>query len=559
MSKYARMTGGAGMKSDLLLAGKQLPLRWKITFLTFGLIVLIIVVGGINLIENFSRTLENELGSRALAVARTVAQIEQIQNNVGTPDGVEVIQPIAEKIRLATNVEYIVVLDMDRTRFSHPLQERIGHRFEGGDEGPAFADHEYISRASGIMGPSVRAFVPVKIDEGTRQVGVVVVGILTPTISRLLAGIRSRFYVSLFIGLLIGLAGSVYLADNIKRAMFNMEPNEIARLLEERNSIFHAIGEGIIAIDRDMKITVMNEEAKRMMAYEGEAVGKPVTEVIPDSRLPWTMETGSIELNQERALNDTTVLVSRIPIAVKGEIVGAVATFKDKTELHELAEELTGVKRFIEALRVQNHEHMNKLHTIAGMIQLERYGEAVDYIFEVNTEREELTVFLTKNILDYSVAGLLLGKHSRAKELKINLDIDRQSHMEELPPQLDSSTMVIIIGNLLENAMEAVAGLEPERRIVKILIRNLPEHLLIRVHDKGVGIDPENIENIFKSGFSTKKARGRGFGLPLVKQYADNSRGEILVDSRQNAYTTIEVLIPSEGRYVNERNPDNSR
>jgi two-component system, CitB family, sensor histidine kinase DctS len=547
------------MRFDLLLVNKQLPLRWKITYLSFGLILLIIVIGGVTLIENFSLTLEHELGSRALAVARTVAQIEQIQYNVGKPDGMDVIQPVAEKIRLATNVEYIVVLDMNRIRFSHPLQERIGQRFEGGDEGPAFADHEYISRAAGIMGPSVRAFVPIKTDEGTRQVGVVVVGILTPTVSRLLAGIRSRFYLSLLFGIIVGLAGSIYLANNIKRTMFNMEPTEIARLLEERNSVFHSIGEGLIAIDREMKITVMNEEAKRIMGYEGEVVGKPVTEVIPDSRLPWTVETGRIQLNQERVLNNTTILVSRIPIVVKGEIVGAVATFKDKTELHELAEELTGVKKFIEALRVQNHEHMNKLHTIAGLIQLKRYEEAVDYIFEVNTEREELTVFLSKNILDYSVAGLLLGKHSRAKELKIDMEIDTNSHLEELPPQLDSSAMVIIIGNLLENAMEAVAGLAPERRKVKVLIRNLPEHLLVRVHDHGVGIAPDNIDKIFESGYSTKDVIGRGVGLSLVKLYVNNSRGEISVESCPESYTTIEILIPNDGRNNYEGDSDCDR
>ncbi|MBS4022733.1 MAG: sensor histidine kinase [Dethiobacter sp.] len=540
------------MKAGLLLNNKPIPLRWKITFLSFGLIVLIIVIGGVTLIENFSLTLENELGSRALAVARTVAQIEQIQTNVGKPDGVDVIQPVAEKIRLATNVEYIVVLDLDRIRYSHPLQERIGQRFEGGDEGPAFADHEYISRAAGIMGPSVRAFVPIKTDEGTRQVGVVVVGILTPTIARLLASIRSRFYLSLLLGLLVGLAGSIYLADNIKRTLFNMEPTEIARLLEERNSVFHSIGEGIIAIDREMKITVMNEEAKRIISYDGEAVGRAVTEVIPDSRLPWTMKTGRIQLNQQRVLNNTAILVSRIPVMVKGGIVGAVATFKDKTELHELAEELTGVKKFIEALRVQNHEHMNKLHTIAGLIQLKRYEEAVDYIFEFNTEREELTLFLTKNILDNSLAGLLLGKHGRAKELKINLEIDHNSHLDELPPQLDSSAAVIIIGNLLENAMEAVSGLVPERRKVKILIRNLPEHLLIRVHDYGVGVAPENLDLIFKSGYSTKEGPSRGVGLSLVKQYVASAKGEIFVDSCPQAYTTIEVLIPNEGRYGDE-------
>ncbi|MBS4031740.1 MAG: sensor histidine kinase [Clostridiales bacterium] len=531
-----------------LFPNKQLPLRWKITLLSFGLIVAVIFTSGVILIENFSLTLENELGSRALAVARTVAQIEEIQNHVGKPTGENIIQPIAEKIRLATNVEYIVVMDMERTRYSHPLRDRIGQQFEGGDEGPALADHEYISRALGIMGPSVRAFVPIKVDEGTRQSGVVVVGILTPTISRLLGNIRSHLYISLLLGLVVGLAGSIFLADNIKRTMHNMEPAEMARLLEERNSVFHSIGEGIIAIDREMNITVMNDEAKRITGINDDFEGRPVLEVIPDSQLRRTVETGLAEYNQERVINNTTILVSRIPIVVNDEIVGAVATFKDKSALHTLAEELTGVKKFIEALRVQNHEHANKLHTIAGLVQLKRYDEAIDYIFDVTTEQEELTLLLTKNVRDYSVAGLLLGKYSRAKELKIEMEIDARTHLDELPPQLDSSAAVIIIGNLLENAMEAVAGLPQERRKIQILLRNLPEHFLIRVKDSGTGIPKEIIDDIFKHGFTTKNNPNRGVGLALVQRYVTNAQGQIQVDSCVDKYTTVEIKIPHERR-----------
>jgi two-component system sensor histidine kinase DctS len=525
---------------------RHLPLRWKITLLSFGLIALSVVIGGMILIENFSLTLENELGSRALAVARTVAQIEEIQNNVGKLNGDSVIQPIAEKIRLATNVEYIVVIDMDSIRYSHPLQDRIGQLFEGDDVSRALADHEYISKAVGILGPSVRAFVPVKIDEGNHQAGVVIVGILTPTISRLLGDIRSRLYISLVFALIIGLIGSVYFADNIKRTMHNMEPAEMARLMEERSSVFQSIGEGIIAIDRNLNITIMNMEARRITGFDHDYVGQPVTNVIPDSQLPRTVKTGTAEYNQERLINGIAILVSRIPITVDGEIVGAVATFKDKSEIGKLAEELTGVKKFIEALRVQNHEHANKLHTIAGLIQLKQYDDALDYIFDVTAEQEELTLFLTKNMKDYSVAGLLFGKYSRAKELKIELEIDRKTHVDELPPGIDSSKAVIIIGNLLENAMDAVAGLPTERRKVNILARNMPDHFLIHVTDRGSGIKPELLGEIFQSGFSTKSQENRGVGLSLVYQHVMNAHGEIQVESEPGQYTSIKIMIPNE-------------
>ncbi|MCL5982178.1 MAG: sensor histidine kinase [Firmicutes bacterium] len=539
------------MRGRLSLKNRQLSLSRKITLFSFGLIVSSTMLGGIILIQSFSATLESEIGSRALAVARTVAQMEEIQNHVGKANGQDVIQPIAERIRLATIVEYVVVLDMDKIRHSHPLRDRIGQPFEGGDEGPAFADHEYISRAVGIMGPSVRAFVPLRVDEGTRQVGVVVVGILTPTILRLVSDIRTRLYGSLLFALFIGLTGSVLLAGNIKRAMHNMEPVEMARLLEERSSVFHSIGEGIIAIDRDMNITVINAEAKRIIGLKEDVVGRPIRDVVPGSHLPRTVEAGIAEYNQESVINSTTILVSRIPIVVNGKLIGAVATFKDKTEIRRLAEELTGVKKFIEALRVQNHEHANKLHTIAGLIQLKRHEEAIDYIFDVSAEQEELTLFLTKYVRDYSIAGLLFGKYIRAKEMKITLEIDQRCRLEELPPQLDSSAVVIIVGNILENAMEAVAGMPSERRKVQVLIRNLPEHFLIRVHDLGAGIALHNMEKIFHPEFSTKNS-GRGVGLSLVYQHVASAGGKIRVDSCPEAYTTVEIMIPHERRVSDE-------
>ena len=159
----------------------------------------------------------------------------------------------------------MVILDMEKVRYSHPLESFIGTTFSGGDEGAAFANHEYVSRAEGALGPSVRAFVPIKTEEGTRQVGVLVVGILTPTLWQILLGLRWEIYLSLLAGLLAGISGSVYLARDIKKSMFNLEPEEIARLLEERVAILQSMGDGIIAIDREHRITVFNEAAHQII------------------------------------------------------------------------------------------------------------------------------------------------------------------------------------------------------------------------------------------------------------------------------------------------------
>ena len=531
----------------LKIKPKFFTLRTKMAILSFGSVFLAIVIGGIIVVHKISATFEKEAGMRAMAIARTLAQFEEIQKNIGKPEGAEVIQPIAERTRLATGVEYIVIVDMEGIRYSHPLEERIGKKFTDVDLGPALANNEYISSAEGVLGPSVRAFVPVKVEEGTRQVGVVVVGILIPTMGALLRTIQTQLYYSLGTGLLVGLLGSLYLARRIKKAMFSLEPEEIARLLEERVAIFQAMGEGIIAIDRDNRITVVNQEAQRILGKTSEELlGKMITSIIPYSTLPEVLKTGEAQINHQMVLNDTMVLVNKVPVRFKGEIIGAVATFQDKTEINRLAEELTGVKTFIEALRVQNHEHKNKLHTIAGLIQLEKYDHALDYIFGLSEEQQEITELLTKNIRDDSIAGLLLGKYERAKELRIKLEIDRSTCFRELPSCLQRGELVIIIGNLLENAFDAVRMEKPERRKVFFSMLDTPKGLTITVRDTGPGIPAERRESIFQRGFSTKGSANCGLGLYLVKRYVNMCGGSISIQDADGGGAVFNINIPKE-------------
>lgn len=527
------------MKSKVLFS-----LRSKIGFLVFFLVLLSTGISGAMLIEKVFEAIEKELGQRALSIARSVAQVDEVINTVGTPIGFQIIQPVAEKIRLATDVEYVIVFDMNRIRYSSPLPDKIGSVFQGGDEAASLAEHAYVSRAYGVLGPSIRAFVPIM--KGSKQVGVVVVGMITPTYLKLLTEYRSDLYFTLLIGLGFGLLGAFLLAYNIKRQMFNMEPGEIARLLEERIAVFRSIGEGIIAADKDSRITIINPEACRILGLDERVVGKMTEEVIPNAHILSVIDTGIPQYNQDRTIGNTRILVSVLPIKIKGEIVGAVANFRDKTAVFNLAEELTGVKQFIEALRVHNHEYRNKLHTIAGLLQLNKPEQALNFIFDITEKQEELAAFLTNEISDYSIAGLLLGKVSRAKELGIDLQIDRSSRLKVVPKPWDAGVLVAVLGNLLENAMEALQGQPLDQRYINCLLKDTGDELLIKVEDNGPGI-PENIqEMIYVQGFSTKenKDKNRGIGLALVYQYVYGAGGTIDLHSKEGLGTSFTITIP---------------
>jgi len=325
----------------------------------------------------------------------------------------------------------------------------------------------------------------------------------------------------------------------VKRQMFNLEPAAIAHRLEERVAVVAALSEGLVAIAEDGTITVLNEEAQRITGVGREAIGRSIFTVAPNSGLPETIRTGQAEYNQQTVLGNRFVVVNRVPVRIKERIVGAVATFRERTEVHRLAEELTGVTRFVDALRAQNHESLNKLHTIAGLIHMREYEKALDYIYTTTDQQEEASRFLARQIRDYRVSGLLLGKVIRGRELGIDLHIDPHSQLNGIPGPLDGSDLVLLLGNLIENAMEALTGQAGERQ-VDCLIRSDSDRLLIRVADNGPGVPPDLQEQIFVHGFSTKGDQ-RGLGLALIRQMVTLARGrvELRSEPRRTVFTIL--------------------
>ena len=510
---------------------RRFKLATKITLLAFTVAAFSVFFSGFFLTFKAAVELKKELGKRALAIGRTVAENPTVKKYLGRPEGFKEIEPVAERIRQATNVDYIVVLDMNRIRYSSPLPERVGSKFAGGDEGPAFADNEYISEAKGVRGIAIRAFVPVKNEYFTEQIGVVVVGILLPTWWELLKSVREGIYLASLLGLLIGAIGAGFLAVKIKKEILGLEPEEIASLVEQRDALLNTINEGIVAIDRMGNITLVNPAAQVILNIRQEEVlGKNIGEVAPESRLPEVMATGQPVYNREIFVGGKQLISSRLPLKVKGKVIGAVAVFREKSEVQKLAEELTGVKKFVEALRVQNHENLNRLHSIAGLIQLGRIDEALDLIFRLTDTQQALTTFLTKKIKDPALAGLFLGKAARASELKVELLVNRRSFVEGYPAKLDSTKVIEITGNILENAMEAAASGKIKKVYLKIQANKRGFFLLVL--DTGPGIKVEK-NKIFEPGYSTK-GENRGYGLYIVKRHLDDVCGKMRIRSTSN-------------------------
>lgn len=524
---------------------KNLSLQLKMFIFSFFIVLFSILTSGILMIHNISDAFEKEFGARAIAIARSVSQLPEIQNHVGMDDGSSVIQPIAERIRLATDVDYIVIFDMNGMRYSHPSASKIGTVLEGSYDRQALSQQEYISKALGVQGFSIRAFVPIMDVAGTKQVGVINVGILSPKWYQLIEEYRFDLIISLLWGIAIGLLGSILIARHLKKQTLNLEPYEIARIVQERSSIIQAMDVGVLATNARGQITFINHLARKYTHFFGEET--TLSKLFAQT---WLVEgpLKTYEAHRPLLLFDQMYLVRTFPIYSNDKNAGYVIMLTDQKDAHMLAEELTGIRVLVQTLRAQHHEYMNRLHSIAGLIQLNRNDQALKLIIDEISDEEEIIQLLRDKIHDYSIQGLLLGKYSHAKELGISLYLDENSSLTEITNGFSSGDLVSIIGNLLDNAMEACA--QQEQRDVELFIHCTKTTLFIEVQDSGAGIEGDPYQ-IFNYGFSTKKNKdGHGIGLALVKQLVDSNKGTIHVSTKRHIGTTI--TITTGGTYIDE-------
>lgn len=521
----------------------SLPIRWKITSLSFGIVAFSLMMIGIIFLGYAMKTKEDDLSHKVMLTGQLVAQNHTVQTSIQLENASDLLQPLVERMRVINDHDYIVILNMNRERLTHPISERLHTTFVGGDENAAFAEHIYISKAASQEQVTVRAFVPIHNQE-REQIGVVVVGNVLPKLTELMLEFKNVAIIVVLITLLFGFWGSWLLANHIKRQTFQMEPEELARALVERTETFNAITEGVIAIDEQERITVINKAAKEMLNVKGDAVGRFIHDVIPDTRLPEVLTLEKPLLQREFYVQNRPVLSNRFPIKSGTKTIGAVAIFQDRSDVERLAQELTGVQTFVDALRVRNHEFSNKLHTIAGLIQLDQSKKALEYIFDLTEEQSGFTQVLIQRIHDDSIVGLLLGKISRARELGITLQVEQASSFLDYPDGVTTHNLVVILGNLIDNSLDALSSLNFENKFVSVLLQQEKDKLTIQVSDNGPGIAKEIKKKMFTRGFSTKQAEGRGIGLFLIQSIIERVEGEVLVESDEKRGTIFTITMP---------------
>lgn len=537
-----------------VLASNEMKVRclkkrqWKLSTIIIIFVCMVVLISLVITSILIGNTVKNSIHKtaeeKAEAVSRTTAQSNIVKRGLKDKSKEQQIQRYASEIKSATDVSFIVVMDMNSTRKSHPNSDLIGKKFQGGDESPALKGKEIITESKGTLGKSLRSFTPI-YDNG-EQIGLVAVGIPIETVNEAFASGLRDIFIGLIIGMFFGIIGAYLLARYIKKILHGLEPAIIAKRLEERNTMLQSVHEGIVAVDREGKINLVNKSAAQIFKRAGLTeypIGMKINEYLDSTQLHKVVEIGQPEVDEEQNINGVKILVNRVPLYVNNQIVGAISTFRDKTEMSRLSEQLVGVKTYAETLRAQSHEFSNRLHVIMGMLQMENYEEVKQYIREVVRYSAQENVNIATQIKDAALAGFLIGKLSLAREKNIELTI----HINEIVPEPHDSQLtheiITVIGNLIDNSIDALAN--QKSKIIEVKLNYSQQNLKIDITDSGEGLTPHMQQKIFEKGYSTK-GDNRGYGLYLINESVKKLNGSINVDKVSDGYTKFIVEIPYE-------------
>lgn len=531
----------------------QINLKTKLIIIIFGMFVLTMVFENIYIIHVVNQRYYESESQKVEEVAKMIADSEEVPLGLlnSQQKKSRTLQQFAERSRKLAKVEFITIFDMNGIRYTHPNEQEIGQLVVGGDFERALKGEAYHSIADGTLGTSIRAFEPIFDQNGT-QIGVVLVGETINKVDYLASRTINSIILSLIFSLVIAMIIAFWLFRSIKKTMLGLEPTEMVKLYRERDAIIHTVKEGIVVVNREGKITQINEEAKRILKVDmNNPIGRDVNLLIPNTRLYEVMLTEKPEYNYKQNINGIVILTSRTPLIVDGKLIGAVATFKDMTEIQTLAENLTGVNKYADALRSQSHEFKNKLHVIYGLVFAKRQNELLSYLEDLMGENLLESGIVTQRIKDPILSGFLNSKYSRAKELDVHLVYHINGSLSRVNNISITHRLVTILGNLIDNSFEAVQYLETKNITVQLTIEK--EEFIIQIFDSGLGISSDIIKKIFEKGFSTK-GEDRGLGLYLVLSCIEELGGDIIAHHKEEQNLRFTVTLPLSEIYQEDFN-----
>lgn len=518
---------------------------FQMMLFTSGLICLTLLVTGLLIGYNQATGTKESLADKASLSASHFARMPIVADALEKGEADENLRSIAAEIREGNDLQYIVLMNMEGIRLTHPVPERIGEHFVGGDIDEVFEGKSYTSEAVGTLGPSMRAFEPIYNQDGI-QIGAVSVGISTEVINKAVWDSLKVTILGTVLSLVLGLTGSYFLAKRLKRTLFNLEPQEIAYMMVEREAMLDSVSEGVIAINADNQIIIANPSAEMMLeraGYQGNIIGEKIKDVWPELSL-------EVFVNDEKAIYDKAVdfgdlelITNSVSFKVDKNNVGALVTFRDRNELDALMKKLSGVESYAHTLRMQTHEFMNKLHIIGAMVYTESYEELAEYVDSLSMIYQRETGIISAHIDDVAIAGYLLTKLERLEQQQIDVAIQGENKWPSFADPITVDRWITIIGNSLENAVEAMTG-QKEKKIT-LIFDVIDGELFYEIRDNGKGFNVEELPSLLEKGYSTK-GWNHGYGMTIMINAIKSGNGHYHIQSEIGAGVCLQIKMPFE-------------
>ncbi|MEU7858059.1 ATP-binding protein [Nonomuraea sp. NPDC049141] len=491
------------------LAGQMLLLQL--------LVVTVTLVGAATLVSVLADQLVTaEAAGAARSAAAAVAASPDVLAALDEPSPTTRLQPYADRVEAESGVDFVTIMKPDGTRYTHPNRAEIGKRFLGHID-RALRGETFTETYTGTLGPSVRAVAPVHAGGPNGPIRALVsAGIKVDRVSARLRGQLVWTGLIALLGLALGAVGTWLVTARLRRQTHGLGPVELGRIHEHHDAVLHAVREGLLLVGRDGTLTLCNDAARQLLDLPADAEGRHLDEL---------GLSGLFDTDQERVH-----LVGDRVLAVNGAAsrLGTVVTVRDHTELQALAGQLNAERGFADSLRSAAHESANKLHTVITLVELGRTEQAVAFGTAELRAAQELTDRVMGAVREPILAALLLGKSAEAAERGSELVISHDSDLDDLG--LDPGELVTIVGNLIDNAIDAATRVE-------VLLRGGRDGFLIRVADDGPGLIAPDA---FRKGWTTK-GDGHGLGLALVGQAVRRLGGTIEVDG---SVFTVRLPVP---------------
>ncbi|WNN72474.1 sensor histidine kinase [Kluyvera cryocrescens] len=496
------------------------------------------------------KQLYQEMSGRAKIQAEEIAIIPSLRKQVADKN-IPAIHDFMQKLAARSDASFIVIGDNKGLHLYHSVfDDRVGKTLVGGDNAEVLQGKSTTTIRQGGLGISLRSKAPIFNDHG-QVVGIVSVGYLTSYLDTITVSKVVNILIAAVLLLIALFIFSWFFTRSIKKQIFSLEPREIGLLVRQQKAMMESIYEGVIAIDDNLRIEVINQAARTLLGLSlpaRELRGQLIDEVI--APVPFfSRETMLRQDNHDEIcrFNDLTVIASRVRIMLEDSLQGWVITFRDRNEIDSLSAQLSQVKRYADNLRIMRHEQLNRMTTLSGLLHMGRYDEAIRYIQAQSEHAQELLDFISSRFSSPTLCGLLLGKAARAREKGVALRFDPGCSMKEPFTPLAESEVISIIGNLLDNAIEATQRAPLPHEPVEVLILLNERELIIEVADQGIGINAEIRERIFERGVTTKTQGDHGIGLYLIESYVTQAGGLIEVADNTPHGTIFSLFIPAMG------------